>query len=261
MKKKFKVLITDDNRNFCSLLKEALDKDESFEVVGVAHDGLRSVELIESINPDVVILDIIMPLLDGLGVLERVNDLELEERPKFIVMSAVGHDDITFRAINLGASYYVVKPFDLKEFLKRLKQFMTEVELKPSGELTYHVLSKDELNSIVTNILNRIGVPPHIKGYQYLRDSILLVIDDVKSMSKVTKYIYPTVAKNYDTTTSRVERAIRNAIEIAFERGNNAEIELIFKDALECKVKKRHLTNSEFIAGISEKLRVEYKIK
>ncbi len=237
-KNKYKVLITDDNRNFCSLLKEALDQDDSFEVVGVANDGLRSVELIQTTKPDVVILDIIMPLLDGLGVLERVKDLDMEEKPKFIVMSAVGHDDITFRAINLGASYYVVKPFDLKEFLRRLKQFMTEVELNPAEDVTYKPLSRDELNTVVTNTLKRLGVPPHIKGYMYLRDAIHICVDDMKALGKVTKFIYPSIAEKYETTPSRVERAIRNAIEIAFERGNQDELLKMFKDTLDSKVKK-----------------------
>lgn len=261
MEKKYQVLITDDNRNFCSLLKEALDQDDSFEVVGVANDGLRSVELIESTQPDVVVLDIIMPLLDGLGVLERVKELDLEKKPKFIVMSAVGHDDITFRAINLGASYYVVKPFDLKEFLRRLKQFMTEVELNPKNDVSYKVLSKDELISVTTNALKRLGVPPHIKGYLYLRDAIQIVVDDMRALGKVTKFIYPTIAEKYDTTPSRVERAIRNAIEIAFERGNQEELKKTFKVTLESKGKKGRLTNSEFIAGISDKLRIEHHIE
>lgn len=260
MEKKYKVLITDDNRNFCSLLKEALDQDDAFEVVGVANDGLRSVELIESTEPDVVILDIIMPLLDGLGVLERVKELDMKEKPKFIVMSAVGHDDITFRAINLGASYYVVKPFDLKEFLRRLKQFMTEVELNPQNDVTYKVLTKEELNTVITNVLKRIGVPPHIKGYLYLRDAIHIVVDDMKALGRVTKYLYPTIAEKYETTPSRVERAIRNAIEISFERGNQDELDKMFKP-LQSKDTKRHMTNSEFIARISDKLRIEHHIE
>lgn len=261
MGKKYKVLITDDNRNFCSLLKEALDQDENFEVVGVANDGLRSVELIKTTQPDVVILDIIMPLLDGLGVLERAKEIKLKERPKFIVMSAVGHDDITFRAINLGASYYVVKPFDLKEFLKRLKQFMTEVDLNTTDEVTYQVLSKDELSTVIVNSLRRIGVPPHIKGYLYLRDAIAVVIEDMQAISRVTKYIYPVVAEKYETTPSRVERAIRNAIEIAFERGNHAELKEMFKDTFDKKIKKGKLTNSEFIAGVSDKIKKDHHLE
>ena len=133
MKKKTQVLITDDNRHFCTILREIIEKDGDYEVIGTVHDGVSALEFIQSHHPDLVILDIIMPMLDGLGVLEKCRNMNPEEKPQFIVMSAVGHDDITFRAINLGASYYVVKPFDMVEFMRRMKQFVGGKEPEPAS--------------------------------------------------------------------------------------------------------------------------------
>ena len=251
MKTKTRVLITDDNRNFCTILKEIIEKDGSYEVAGVAHDGITALEFIEEHKPDLVILDIIMPMLDGLGVLEKCRNME--RRPQFIVMSAVGHDDITFRAINLGASYYVVKPFDMVEFMRRMKQFVAGKEPEP---VHYRKMSSESMEDQVSNCLRELGVPMHIKGYQYIQDSVIIVLKDPASLGRVTKVIYPAIAQMHDTTPSRVERAIRNAIDLTFARGHHPALAKYYKleEALDKKV-----ANSEFIAVIAEKIRQNLK--
>lgn len=253
MNNKTRVLITDDNRHFCTILKEIIEKDGSYDVVGVAHDGVSALELINQLSPDMVILDIIMPMLDGLGVLEKCRNMEPSKKPQFIVMSAVGHDDITFRAINLGASYYVVKPFDMVEFMRRLKQFAAGKEPEPTQ---YRRISPESMEDLVSNELRDFGVPMHIKGYQYIMDSVLIVLKDPSTLGKVTKAIYPPIAEQRDTTASRVERSIRNAIDLTFARGNQTSLRKTFK--LDEQPDKK-IANSEFIAVIAEKIRHEMK--
>lgn len=253
MNKKTRVLITDDNRHFCTILKEIIEKDSSYDVVGVAHDGVTALELIQMQQPDMVILDIIMPMLDGLGVLEKCRAMELDKKPQFIVMSAVGHDDITFRAINLGASYYVVKPFDMVEFMRRLKQFAAGKEPEP---VSYKKINKESTEDLVSYELRDFGVPIHIKGYQYILDSVVIVLNDPASLGKVTKAIYPPIAQRHDTTPSRVERSIRNAIDLTFARGNQISLRKSYK--LD-EQPDRKITNSEFIAVIAERIRQNLK--
>lgn len=251
MKTKTRVLISDDNRHFCTILKEIIEKDPSYEVAGVAHDGVSALEIINRDKPDLVILDIIMPMLDGLGVLEKCKDMA--NRPQFIVMSAVGHDDITFRAINLGASYYVVKPFDMVEFMRRMKQFVAGNEPEP---VHYRRISNESVEDRVSYQLRDFGVPMHIKGYQYILDSVVIVINDPATLGKVTKAIYPPIAQMHQTTPSRVERAIRNAIDLTFARGNQASLSKFYK--LE-EASEKKVANSEFIAVIAEKIRQDLK--
>jgi len=253
MKKKTRVLITDDNRHFCTILKEIIEKDPTYEVVGVNHEGVSALETIQQQQPDLVILDIIMPMLDGLGVLEKCRAMSLEKKPQFIVMSAVGHDDITFRAINLGASYYVVKPFDMVEFMRRMKQFVAGKEPEPAH---YRLMNQNTMEDLVTSHLRDCGVPMHVKGYQYIYDSVLIVLKDPATLGKVTKAIYPPIAELHDTTPSRVERSIRNAIDLTFARGNQGSLSRLFK--LEEPL-DRKIANSEFIAAIAEKIRQELK--
>lgn len=253
MSKKTRVLITDDNRHFCTILKEIIEKDGSYEVIGVAHDGVTALEIIHMQRPDMVILDIIMPMLDGLGVLEKCRTMDSDQKPQFIVMSAVGHDDITFRAINLGAAYYVVKPFDMVEFMRRLKQFAAGKEPEPAS---YKRINRESTEDLVTYELRDIGVPVHIKGYQYILDSVVIVLKDPATLGKVTKAIYPPIADRHDTTPSRVERSIRNAIDLTFARGNQVRLRKSYK--LD-EQPDRKITNSEFIAVIAEKIRQSLK--
>lgn len=263
---KISVLIADDNKEFCSILNDYLLSQRDIVVTGVAKDGREALELIEEKKPDLVILDIIMPHLDGLGVLERLNSVEVEKMPRIIVLSAVGQDKITQKAITLGADYYVVKPFDMDIFTKRIREmfsgntqetvrrqsFSTQNESR-----TYHKEHLD-LETEITSIIHEIGVPAHIKGYMYLREAITMVINDMELLSAVTKELYPSIAKKYNTTASRVERAIRHAIEVAWGRGQVEAINKLFGYTIHTE--KGKPTNSEFIAIIADNLRLKNKV-
>lgn len=263
---KIKILIGDDNKDFCIILNEYLNTQADFDVVGVAKDGLEVVDLIESTFPDVVILDIIMPHLDGLGVLEKLNTMHLEKRPKVIVLSAVGQDKITQKALTLGAEYYVVKPFDMEIFAKRIRECFGMVNnetdrknyILPSSVVTPAATTPRELESAITNIIHEIGVPAHIKGYVYLREAITMVVNNMELLSAITKELYPSISRKFNTTPSRVERAIRHAIEVAWGRGRIDVINNLFGYTIH-NVKGKP-TNSEFIAMIADKLRIELKI-
>jgi len=259
--KKIKILIIDDNKEFCEILSEFLNSQSDIEVVGTALDGLEGYDMIMEKKPDVVILDIIMPHLDGLGVLEKVNSTLNKNRPIFIILSAVGQDRITQKALSLGAEYYVIKPFDMKVLASRIRQLKGHVsnEVVTKGDYqtyvnnNYNIVSeKRDIEVEVTNIMHEIGVPAHIKGYQYLRDAIIMATEDLEIINSITKQLYPTIAKRYNTTSSRVERAIRHAIEVAWGRGRIEAINSIFGYTI--SMGKGKPTNSEFIAMVADKL-------
>ena len=264
---KISVLIADDDKEFCSILNDYLLNQRDIVVTAMAKDGLEALELIEEKQPDLVVLDIIMPHLDGLGVLERLNSMNLPKMPRVIVLSAVGQDKITQRAITLGADYYVVKPFDMDVFTKRIREMFSgssgEVQRKQTVSVTeseYKSSAKGplDLESEITTIIHEIGVPAHIKGYMYLREAITMVVNDMELLSAVTKELYPSIAKKYNTTASRVERAIRHAIEVAWGRGQVDAINRLFGYTVHNE--KGKPTNSEFIAIIADKLRLKNKV-
>ncbi|KNF07413.1 stage 0 sporulation protein A [Gottschalkia purinilytica] len=265
---KINVLIADDNKDFCNILSEYLSTQDDVEVIGVAKDGIEAIDLIAKKNPDVLVLDIIMPHLDGLGVLERLHSIELETFPKIIVLSAVGQDKITQRAISLGADYYVVKPFDFETFMKRIRQVTgsapaiierrKQVHQTTTSTLVNSSNSGNTLETKITNIIHEIGVPAHIKGYLYLREAITMVVENIELLGAVTKELYPNIAKKFNTTPSRVERAIRHAIEVAWSRGKIDTINNLFGYTVHND--KGKPTNSEFIAMVADKLRLEQKI-
>lgn len=259
--KKTTVVIADDNREFCDILTRIISSSEEFQIIGVAKDGIEALEVVEREKPDILILDIIMPHLDGLEVLERLNDFE-QNIPKVIVLSAVGQDRITQRAIELGAHYYVVKPFDFNVFMKRLKQIAgLEVNVSKLRERSEIYLenktnnNEENLESRITKIIHEIGIPAHIKGYLYLREGIILVVQDMDFLGAITKELYPCIAVKFNTTPSRVERAIRHAIEVAWTRGKVDTINQLFGYTVSNN--KGKPTNSEFIALIADKLRLE----
>ena len=270
---KISVLIADDNKEFCNILNDYLLSQRDIVVTGIAKDGLEALKLIEEKQPDLVVLDIIMPHLDGLGVLERINSLGLEKTPRVIVLSAVGQDKITQRAITLGADYYVVKPFDMDVFTERIRQMFNSTiseeptNSKPTISVVEGSKSEDsssddnkepmDLEVEITSIIHEIGVPAHIKGYMYLRTAIMKTYDNIDILGQVTKVLYPEIARNYNTTSSRVERAIRHAIEVAWNRGNTEAIDDIFGYTVSASKSKP--TNSEFIAMIADKLRLAHK--
>lgn len=261
---RLKVAIADDNEKMMNMLGTVISNDKDLVLVGQANNGEDIIDIIKKKTPDVVLLDIIMPKLDGLSVMEKVNnDSEICKRPSFIVVSAVGQDRITENAFYLGADYYILKPFDQNMLLNRIKSLRMRRELKGNGTNNYKTMEpkvqyiERSLETDVTNIIHEIGVPAHIKGYQYLRDAIILSVGDMEMLNSITKILYPTIAKKHQTTPSRVERAIRHAIEVAWSRGKMDTIDELFGYTVNNG--KGKPTNSEFIALIADKIRLEYK--
>ncbi|MBQ3414689.1 MAG: sporulation transcription factor Spo0A [Clostridia bacterium] len=269
MKEKIAVLIADDNQDFTKTLANYLEKQEDMEVIGIAKDGTEAVDMITNTSPDVVLLDVIMPHLDGLGVLENINRIKSNKKPTCIMLSAVGQDKITQRAIDLGAEYYVVKPFDIELLIQRIR----DIKLYQSSSSNHFIANdykpqyieipkeeskkEEHLEALVTNVIHEVGVPAHIKGYQYLREAIMMVVNDIDVINQITKSLYPQIAFKFNTTPSRVERAIRHAIEVAWGRGQQEAVENIFGYTVSAV--KGKPTNSEFIAMIADKLRLELK--
>ena len=270
MKEKLTILIADDNQDFSCTLSSYINSQEDMEVVAIAKDGNEAIDMISEKMPDVVLLDVIMPHLDGLGVLEKVNMIKIDKKPICIMLSAVGQDKITQKAIAAGADYYVVKPFNIEVLIKRIKDikyfkpsqtggnFINKETRQKYIELPEKDAKKQEnLEALVTNIIHEVGVPAHIKGYQYLREAIIMVVNDIDVINQITKSLYPRIAMKYNTTPSRVERAIRHAIEVAWGRGQQEAVENIFGYTISAA--KGKPTNSEFIAMIADKLRLELK--
>jgi two-component system response regulator (stage 0 sporulation protein A) len=247
-----RVLVADDNREFCELLGQYIQNQPDFRLVGSAQNGRQVMEMLQSEVPDVIILDIIMPHLDGLGVLEQINALGLEHRPKIIMLTAFGQESIAQRVVDLGADYYILKPFDLNVLAKRIRQIVKV------GPARVAVQEGRSLDIEVTGVLHEIGIPAHIKGYLYLREAIIMVVQRVELLGGVTKELYPSIAKKFATTPSRVERAIRHAIEVAWSRGNVDLIHKLFGHTVNSDRGKP--TNSEFIAMVADKLRMELRL-
>lgn len=261
---KITVAIVDDNERIVNLLETILKEDDDVEVVGKADNGMDALTIIKEKNPDVVLLDLIMPKLDGLGVLEKVkHNSEFKKTPAFIVVTAIGQEGVTENAFDLGASYYIMKPFDNNIILSRIKQIKGESRLVDNHRVsTFENKSnymERNLETDVTNIIHEIGVPAHIKGYQYLRDAIMMSVNDSEMLNSITKLLYPSIAKQHKTTPSRVERAIRHAIEVAWSRGKMDTIDDLFGYTVSNG--KGKPTNSEFVALIADKIRLEYKFR
>lgn len=265
---KVNVAIADDNERMLRLLGDIVRSDKDLEVVGTAKDGEEACRMIRDKEPDVVLLDIIMPKLDGLGVMDRIRkDASLKKRPSFIMISAIGNEKITEDAFGRGADYYIMKPFDNDMVINRIKHVRDDVQSTKGSEVrkigAYRRVAETpekkprNLEADVTNIIHEIGVPAHIKGYQYLREAIMMSVDDIEMLNSITKILYPTIAKRYQTTPSRVERAIRHAIEVAWSRGKMDTIDELFGYTIHNG--KGKPTNSEFIALIADKIRLDYK--
>lgn len=255
--KNIDIIIVDDNREFCQLLKDYLMEKENFNVVGVAHNGAEGLEVLKEEEPDILILDLIMPHLDGIGVMEEMNKMNLTSKIKTVVLTAFGQEDVTKRVVELGANYYIMKPFDLDKLVERINQMIGSAQnSKNSFIVSNNSDNEVDLDVRITEIMHKLGVPAHIKGYLYLREAIELVINNIEMLGAVTKELYPTVAENFNTTSSRVERAIRHAIEVAWDRGNEQELNKYFGNTMSSGKKP---TNSQFIAKIADKLRLEIR--
>lgn len=263
---KLNVVIADDNERIVEMLNALIRTESDMEVVGTAGNGEDAVEVIRKNAPDVVLLDLIMPKMDGLGVLEKLQkDSSIRKMPAFIVLSAIGQEAVTEDAFALGANYYIMKPFNNEMLLGRLRSIRSRGErvLAPACQAVERkrtdFMEERDLETDVTNMIHEIGVPAHIKGYQYLRDAIMMSVEDMEMLNSITKILYPTIAKNHQTTPSRVERAIRHAIEVAWSRGKMDTIDELFGYTVSNG--KGKPTNSEFIALIADRIRLEYKAK
>lgn len=251
LSRKIRVLVCDDNLQFCQLLREFVESQPDMELVGLAHQGLEVLDAIRNEEPDVVILDVVMPHLDGLGVLEAMNEMSLPRRPRVVILSAFGQERLTQRMARLGADYYILKPFSLDILATRLRQ-LAEGDARAAEPRATTGGGRD-LDAEVTAMIQELGVPAHLKGYRYLREAILLVIDQAELLGSITKGLYPRIARLYSSTPSRVERSIRHAIELAWTRGNQEALRELFGQA---KLRDRGKpTNSEFIAMVADRLR------
>ncbi len=254
MRKKIRVLIADDNREFCSSLKNALSSTGFIEVAAVAYDGREAYSLVMETRPDVLITDIIMPQMDGLALISKINSNTLfPKKPKIIVMTAMGYENIVAKAMKLGTDYFLAKPFDTDDLTDRIEELFENGAASDRKPL--FKTKRPNLEENITSYIQQLGVPAHIKGYQFIRTAIAMVINDEDNINFITKVLYPSVAKKYNTTPSRVERAIRHAIEVAWDRGNPEVLNEFFGYTI--LGSKGKPTNSEFIALVADKIRLE----
>lgn len=256
MTDKIKVLIADQSRQFCKDVHEYLVREGSF-LCDDCCDGAEAVTKARAIQPDFVICDVWLPGTDGVRLIKAINDVLPKDRhPEYIVTTVVGNRNIYIEADEAGAAYCMVKPLDNEVLAERMKRLynMKNGTLKPGA----HIDRDNDIETQVTKIIHQIGVPAHIKGYQYLRCAILMAVADNEIINAVTKALYPSVAKKYKTTLSRVERAIRHAIEVAWDRGDVETLNSYFGYTIQNDRGKP--TNSEFIAMIADNLRLQNKI-
>lgn len=267
MTEKIKVLLADNNRELCHVLTEHINQHEDLELTGIAYDGLEAVEMIKQEQPDVLVLDISMPYLDGIGVMERLN--ELEKKPRVIVLTAFDQESMVQRMINMGADYYIVKPFDTDILLERIRQFgrfsaktgESKGLYRPTGGYTVKDSSKVNLEMEVTKLFHEMGIPAHFRGYGYLREAIMMAVRDPGIMGNITKNLYPKIAERFRSTPSGVESAIRHTIEIGWERGNYECFREIFglNENTKDKRKGKFPTTASFIAKVADKMRLAVK--
>lgn len=262
--KQIEVLIVDDNKEFCQILVDFFEMNEDFMVSDIAYNGEEALDLIkQGLEPDILIIDLIMPQLDGIGVLEELNEQNLINDMKIIALTAFGQEQMMKTVIELGVDYYIMKPFDLDKLITRIKQLMDDS--KDEQDNVRYVsgdsdLNKEELDytALITSILHEMGVPAHIKGYHYIRHAVELVVDDIDLLGAVTKKLYPEVAEEFNSTSSRVERSIRHAIEVVWDRGNEKALVKYFASNMQNENSKP--TNSQFIARIADKIRIDNRV-
>ncbi len=255
MENQLKMLIAGEGNEYAMNCAEYFAQN-GFKVKTISRDGLNIINTIVDEKPDVLLMDAFMPNIDALEVLQEIKDRELGKNMISIVMSAIDNDNFEQELLSSGASYYFIKPFDIKVMAKRINQLL---DWETTGDKNTHLekVYEHNLEMTISDIMREIGVPAHIKGYHYLRQAIILTINDPDLMNAVTKVLYPTVAKQNKTTSSRVERAIRHAIEVAWDRGDVDVLSSYFGYTIQNQRGKP--TNSEFIAMISDKLRLSMK--
>ena len=263
---KISVFVIEDNEQLCQNICDYFKDSQTVEVIGTSNDGLDGAAKIQSLNPDVVLLDIVLPGIDGFGVLECIA--MFEKRPKIIMISALAQDTFVNKALRLGADYYLVKPFDFSSLTSRIVEFFKKDEKHIQQKITtenfgdYKTIEAEKryarqksLEERITNVFMIVGIPAHIKGYQFLREAIKLAVDTPEIINSITKKLYPAIAERYDTSSSKVERAIRHAIEVAWNRGKIENINNLFGVMVYSSNDKP--TNGEFIALVADKMLIE----
>ena len=249
---KIKVLMIDDNINLVEMVKEYFKENKNIEIAYTAHDGIEGLEKIEKENFDVVLLDLIMPKKDGLYVLEEINKRKIE--CNIIVETSYNAQDVIRQVSEYGVNYFILKPFELEDLETRI----IDVYKNKTKEGKNINLKQNNLQISITKILHELGIPSHIKGYQYIREGIEIIYERPETIGGITKELYPELANKFDTTVSRVERAIRHAIEVSWNRGDWDLMEEIFGHSVD--IDKAKPTNSEFIVTIADKLRLDNRI-
>ena len=247
------VIIADNSEEFTSLLTEHLKRADGFQVIGTANDGEQAIRLITERKPKILVLDLMLPKKDGLSVLKAISGMQ--PKPVVLATSAFVTDYVTTAVANLGVQYLMLRPCDMTALVERLEEIR-------GGDNRQMAVSKgsmgqQSIEALVTGIIHEIGVPAHIKGYQYLREAIIIAVNDMDVINAITKVLYPQVAKTFQTTPSRVERAIRHAIEVAWDRGDLDTLQRFFGYTVSNT--KGKPTNSEFIALIADKLQLQLK--
>lgn len=256
MNQSTRVILADESMEFCELLSSEMKNYTSVELIGRARDGVELLALIGDKEPDVVVADVMLPRKDGLSVVRAVRELNLKRTPEFFLLSSFSSSSMMAEAMELKVSQFTMKPCNVKDLAKRVAGHGSINVARPA--VSRNLSPEIELEMRVTGIIHDIGVPAHIKGYQYLREAIIMTVNDMDIINAITKVLYPTVAKRYKTTSSRVERAIRHAIEVAWDRGDVEVLNGFFGFTVSSI--KGKPTNSEFISMIADRIRLEQKI-
>jgi len=258
LEEKIKILIADGNKELTEKLSQYLKQQRDFSVEGCVNNGVDALDAITNGKPDIVILEMLLPQIDGIGILKAVQSKKIEKRPIFLVLSSLSQDIMIREAISLGAHCFMLKPFDFSVLAERIRRVLKKEKSTVKAVKRKKVITDENLEKEITNIMHDIGVPAHIRGHQYLREAIVMSIYNQEMLGGVTKTLYPKVAQMYETTPSRVERAIRHAIEVAWGRGRLDTLQSVFGYTI--NVTKGKPTNSEFIAMIADKMRLEMKV-
>lgn len=248
---KIRVMLADDNQSILGLLADYFSRKDDIELVAAVSDGTEIGDVVRENAPDILVMDIIMPRRDGFMALEEIGRMEPELRPKVIVLTGLARDDFIMRAIRLGASYYMVKPFDMHLLYSRIVEIAGEAQPAVAGcdEIS---AAPETLDEQITNLFLTLGIPAHIKGYAYLREAVHMVIDNHDVINRITKELYPGVARRFDTSASKVERAMRHAIEVAWSRGRLDTVNKMYGYKVFDAMDKP--TNGEFISCVAEKI-------
>ncbi|MBR4720788.1 MAG: sporulation transcription factor Spo0A [Clostridia bacterium] len=254
---KVSVLIADDNKAFADNLFDYLKTKDDIASVNVAYDGEEAYGMITEMKPDVVLLDIIMPKRDGISVMNKISGSHLAKKPMCIALSVTSSERIMQACQDAGCEYFLLKPQTNDAIYDTIRSFGQK-----AGRTSFEVVSKDDkknydLEALVTDFIHELGVPAHIKGYQYVRTAIMMVVENMELLNYITKQLYPVIAKKYSTTSSRVERAIRHSIEVAWSRGRPETMNKIFGYTIDTG--KGKPTNSEFIAMVADRIRLQIK--